>query len=644
MEFQLGIKTESNDRKRLFTYIGLVLLLLSILGIFQMLPHYEEQIFIHTISDLSAVILAFLIGIMSLISFNTLKNYMFLFIGTGYLGTAILEIQHLLLIPSHMTHYSYQQFPFVVLWTWISPRIFLAVLLCFGWYVNYRIVKGKHKNTINQHKVYLLATLMTIASVVLYFTFPYQLHLPREAYKILSLFPMFFFLVAFFGFFKSEKWKNQVFVHWLMISVIFSIVAEFVFILNTEMSFHQTIDLAHLYRIISFITVLIGLNHNVVYLFKKVEKDSLQINSMNDKLKKGIKERKRIEVALKESEERYRLLVEQFPDIIAVVNDYKWVYMNTTGRKRLGATCKTEIIGRSVFDFIPSDDHLIIKQKAKVITQGNRQNNLLERTFIDLNGNHLDVEVQASLIKYKGKDSIQIVARDMSERKKAEEMLRQSEKLSAVGQLAAGIAHEIRNPLTSLSGFVQLLQHGSEQKEEYFNIMHSELKRIETIISELLILSKPQSVHLEKHNIKELLQHVVTLINTQAILNNVQIETKCCTDKSVFVLCEEDKLKQVFINLLKNSIEAMPKGGLITVQSKKVDNKLYIELIDQGNGIPQEQLERLGEPFYTTKENGTGLGLMISYKIIEDHNGHMKIDSKVGEGTKITIILPIKES
>ncbi|MBX6396362.1 MAG: two-component sensor histidine kinase [Alicyclobacillaceae bacterium] len=234
-----------------------------------------------------------------------------------------------------------------------------------------------------------------------------------------------------------------------------------------------------------------------------------------------------------------------------------------------------------------------------------------------------------------------VVFKDVTERKRSEELMLKSEKLSVVGQLAAGVAHEIRNPLTALKGFVQLLQANMTAKEEYFHIMLSELDRIELIINELLILSKPVDVQFQFHNLCTLIENVVALIRTQAILNNIQIITDC--DPTIPVIhCDDNRLKQVFVNLLKNAIEAMPDGGRILVQAQMAGKRsVRVRIIDEGIGIPQDRLPRLGEPFFTTKEKGVGLGLTMSYKILESHQGHIRFHSEVGKGTTVEIHLPV---
>ncbi|WP_106767029.1 ATP-binding protein [Paenibacillus faecalis] len=223
----------------------------------------------------------------------------------------------------------------------------------------------------------------------------------------------------------------------------------------------------------------------------------------------------------------------------------------------------------------------------------------------------------------------------------AAEMMIQSDKLSMAGQLAAGIAHEIRNPMTSIKGFVQLLRSDTGSKKKYLDIISSEIERIELILGELLLLAKPQGVKYESKDIRRLLEQVITLLNSQAILNNVEIITRFGS-KPAFVKCDENQMKQVFINFIKNAVESMPNGGKLTIYLEKGEaDRVHICFVDEGCGIPEAILSRMGEPFYTTKEKGTGLGFMISKKMIEDHDGRVVVFSKPDEGTTIKVTLPL---
>ncbi|OMI25528.1 PAS domain-containing sensor histidine kinase, partial [Bacillus swezeyi] len=234
--------------------------------------------------------------------------------------------------------------------------------------------------------------------------------------------------------------------------------------------------------------------------------------------------------------------------------------------------------------------------------------------------------------------------RDVTERKELEERLRKSDTLHVVGELAAGIAHEIRNPMTALKGFIQLLK-GSIKEDHtlYFNVITSELKRIESIITEFLILAKPQAIMYEEKNVVKIMQDTMDLLHAQANLDNVQMHLSC-RGQIPLIYCEPNQLKQVFINVLKNAIEVMPDGGNVYVSIKpKGSDHIVVSLTDEGIGMTEDKLKRLGEPFYTTKERGTGLGLMVSYKIIEEHKGKIEVESEAGKGTTFHLTLPIRQ-
>ncbi len=235
------------------------------------------------------------------------------------------------------------------------------------------------------------------------------------------------------------------------------------------------------------------------------------------------------------------------------------------------------------------------------------------------------------------------IRNDITERKNTEALLRVQDKLAAVGKMAAGIAHEIRNPLTSMKGYAEFLQldEESEERREYLDIILDEVDRVNSIVEDFLVLAKPKIVQLKERNIVSVIQNVVSLLEFEARKKSVCIHFH--RDQEIIqVECDEDRLKQVFLNFIKNGIEAMPNGGDIFIKTLVDSNQVQISIQDTGVGLSKDQLAKIGEPFFTTKKNGNGLGLMVSFKIIENHHGKVDIESELNKGTTFRIVLPNK--
>lgn len=224
--------------------------------------------------------------------------------------------------------------------------------------------------------------------------------------------------------------------------------------------------------------------------------------------------------------------------------------------------------------------------------------------------------------------------------------LEQHDSLNVIGQMAASIAHEIRNPMTSLLGFTALLkENATEEASNYLSVIESELHRIEHILSEMLILSKPRQKKIVDVDVAMLLQDVVNVMLPHATMNNCVIQFMNFAKQVVTMKGCLVSLKQVIMNLVKNALESMPNGGTITIELD-VNREGYAEIIvtDQGIGMTADCLEKLYQPFQTTKQQGTGLGLPFVKATVEEHQGQIHVQSDIGIGTIFMLQFPISHS
>ncbi|EEM44427.1 hypothetical protein bthur0005_58260 [Bacillus thuringiensis serovar pakistani str. T13001] len=361
--------------------------------------------------------------------------------------------------------------------------------------------------------------------------------------------------------------------------------------------------------------------------------------------KQAERERHRLHQQLRDSEMKYRALIEQATDAVYVVElnednaPSRFIEVNPVGCRRFGYS-REELLSLSFSNIVPQDSQMIVRLLEKI--KKGETSFTLQDEYVFPTGKVITTEFSVRVFNLNGKKVFLSISRDITERLKTEELLRKSEKLAVVGQLATVMAHEINNPLTAMKGFMQLLKSTeNENNQGYINIISSEIERIESITTEFMAVAKPQVVKMQPNNMSVLMDQVLMLLQPQAMMNNIKFRIDL-NPGIPLISCEGNQLKQVFVNILKNAIESMPMGGEILIQINILDNnQVSIRFIDQGCGIPKERIPYLGEPFYSIKEEGIGLGLMICYKIIETHQGKIFIKSEMNKGTTVEVTLPI---
>ena len=234
------------------------------------------------------------------------------------------------------------------------------------------------------------------------------------------------------------------------------------------------------------------------------------------------------------------------------------------------------------------------------------------------------------------------------ERKRNERLLldeiNKLEKLRIVSDIAASISHEVRNPLTVTRGFLQMLREKNltnEQKEMYIQLSLQELDRADATITDYLTFAKPSLDNIEKLDLNKEINYVKDVVNPYALLHNVEVQFKA--NEQLFINGEKQKLHQCLLNIMKNAVEAMPSGGQLKVYLKRQNNNAVVTVSDNGVGMNQEQIEKLGTPYYSTKDKGTGLGTMVVFSIVEIMGGTVKVDSEIGNGTCFTLEFPLSK-
>jgi signal transduction histidine kinase len=238
-----------------------------------------------------------------------------------------------------------------------------------------------------------------------------------------------------------------------------------------------------------------------------------------------------------------------------------------------------------------------------------------------------------------------VIFKDVTNLRSLEQQVQRSDRLAMIGQIAAGTAHEIRNPLTSIKGFMQMLGHtfrekGMEKEQGFTQIMLAEIDRINVLVSEFLLLSKPKDVTFDQVDIPVMLNEILPIINNEAILHGVTVHYES-QEGLPRIVADKELLKQVYLNLCKNGIEAMVDGGELTI-TEKVDEEsraILINFHDTGPGIPVFLIDKIFDPFFTTKASGTGLGLSVCQRIIHDIGGTIRVSCK-GYGTTFTVSIP----
>ncbi|MCL6560844.1 MAG: PAS domain S-box protein, partial [Firmicutes bacterium] len=328
--------------------------------------------------------------------------------------------------------------------------------------------------------------------------------------------------------------------------------------------------------------------------------------------------------------------------VVAIDSEYRLIVINPPAEALLGFK-SDEVLGHNVDEVL-----------GRIFTGGNICKRTLdtgcgiklEEITAHIRGEDVMLLVNSDVVRDKDNNILGAVAifHDITELRRTQRAVQERERLAIIGQMAAGMAHEIKNPLTAVRGFAQLIKEKSPEDHtlsSYVGIMIEEIDRASGVINDFLQLARPKQPVLEKQAINDLIEEIVAIVEPHAFLKRISVEFSGSGEIPACLL-DRSQIKQVILNMCQNSIESMPDGGRLKISTgySPADNHLCIEISDTGCGIPEDHLDKLGVPFFTSKASGTGLGLSISYSIIGAHNGRVEAESKEGQGTVFRVYLP----
>ena len=340
---------------------------------------------------------------------------------------------------------------------------------------------------------------------------------------------------------------------------------------------------------------------------------------------------------------RFETVLDSLPSGILVCDENHSLIMANKSSVRLLPLSGTE--GGPLWDLVADESVAAFFQQT--LQSGDR---ILEREMdVEAQGTNrlLAISVHPLVDRRRITGSL-VYVEDVTEKRGREARLRRAENLASLTTLAAGVAHEIKNPLGAISIHLQLMQKKLAKENndnpdpvinKYFDILNEEVDRLNHIVVDFLFAVRPMLLELREKDINPLIDELAELVRAELEESRIRLLLEL-DEKLPPALFDERYMKQVLLNLIKNAQAAMPNGGLLTIATQTSDNEIRISVCDTGTGISEENLKKIFEPYFTTKDNGTGLGLTLVFKIIREHRGEISVESREGEGTNFEIILP----
>ncbi len=333
--------------------------------------------------------------------------------------------------------------------------------------------------------------------------------------------------------------------------------------------------------------------------------------------------------------------------VLVLGSDFKVLYFNLASQTMLGFSKEFEP-GDSAERYLPEEFWKTVQENRENKKPGSAVHHDVEVFYPQRR--FLQIYITPLEQLPRGDGYLLLILRDVTEAHRRAALSAESERVGAVTTLAAGVAHEIGNPLNSLHIHMQLIERElkrvdpvvRKKLEEHIKVCAGETARLDQIVSQFLKAVRPTPPLLERHSINEIIADVLKVLDPEITNRDILVEKEL--DGSLpKVLVDRDQMKQVFFNVLRNSLQAMTKGGILHVRTELRNDRLMIAIRDTGGGIPSEVIQHIFEPYFTTKNEGSGLGLMIVQRVVREHGGLIEVSSEQGRGTTFRILLPIAE-
>ncbi len=650
--------------RHLYLYKEKILIIISFIIILLIILYIFNYYLFHSVAEIVSFSIAYAIFMFSINSHKITKFNFFIILGIGYMFVAIFDLLHTFTY-NNLNNFLNEPYD-------IDIKFYIAArFIEVGTFLSASITLYNKKIKPNFHIiisfVYLIITIFLIMDILYLEILMPNLFIEGigltkakvyiEYMVILGLF------ISLLLIYKSRDMSHAIF-SFIILALILKILSEVFFTLYITPSDIFNI-IGHLLKVSSTYLIYIGIVENGINKpFETLQRDLMKADSSN---KENEIQRKYLEKIMIQNEECYDLIINNSNSCITIVKNYKIIYANTTAAKAVKINDVSDLIGRSVWDFIHTD-------LDKVELTGKIKENKNSSKFFDIdvknfNGDKLKFEYSLNDIIYKGSRAYLVVLRNINHREKikllendlsvSEEKLSQSEELNrGLTEFFCNISHEFKTPLNIILGSIHLILQNEEGQEpslyldnvNLLNISKQNAYRLVRLINNLIDISKCDAgyLNLNKHNynIVSLVEDITLSVTNYFNMNDIKVIFDTNTEEKIMAV-DSDSIERVMLNLLSNALKFTDKGGQVYVNLLDIGEFVRISVKDTGIGIPEEKLNVIFNRFeqvdktFTRKREGSGIGLALVKSLIELHGGIIDINSKINEGTEFIIELPV---